>query len=97
MASHPASNALSAELVLSTLTARQHVRPHGAVGEELLQVCTALGICPVTAERAAKWLEVPADQKLGRLRRTQVVQLARCLHRFSRHALVAPARTAVHA
>jgi hypothetical protein len=88
---------LSADHVLAALTARQHVRPHGAVAEELAHVCNQLGICPVTAERAARWLEVPADEKLGRLRRTQVVQLARCLHRFSRHALAAAVRNVVSA
>jgi hypothetical protein len=45
-----------------------------------------LGVCPNAAEHALRWLGVKPGTKIGRLRRTELMQLARSIHRFWRQA-----------
>lgn len=76
----------TADDLLSFLTSRQHIRPHRTVREVLQDVCRVSTVCPVAADRAVDWLELSPDAPIGRLRRTQITQLARSIHRFWRAA-----------
>jgi hypothetical protein len=80
-----------AEEILSDLTTRQFVRPHASVNEALSASAAALGFCTHAAERALLWLEVAPSTSVGRLTRTQLAQLARCLFRFCRQTSTANA------
>lgn len=74
------------EEILKFLTVRQHVRPHRAVRDVLGDVTRATGACPVAVDRAMRWLDLSPDGPVGRLRRTELTQLARSIHRFWRAA-----------
>ncbi len=72
--------------ILEDLTTRQFVRPHDSLHVTLAGSAEALGFCIQAANHAAKWLEISPDLKIGRLRRTELMQLSRSIHRFWRHA-----------
>ncbi|WP_428937589.1 hypothetical protein [Fontivita pretiosa] len=75
------------DLVLNYLTTQQHLQPHQPVGQVLEQTVQALGCCPQAVERARQWLAVDGARAIGRLRRSELVQLARVVHRFWMHNL----------
>src|SRR5829696_5749347 len=70
--------------LVQLLTHRQHLRPHLSVGEVLEQSTTELGCCPIAIARAVQWLNLDASRAIGRLRRSELLQLARSVHRFWR-------------
>jgi hypothetical protein len=73
---------VSAEDILSHLTSRQHLRPHTPVREIVDQTTELLGCCPLAIARAMDWLKIDPDKAIGRLRRSELVQLAMAVHRF---------------
>jgi hypothetical protein len=77
--------ALNAERILDVLTRRQYVRPHQPVGEVLADAAAELGIPREAAGETAAWLQLELAHPVGRLRRTQLSQLARCLFRAARN------------
>jgi len=87
-ASHPIpafapSPVLEAEAILQELTTRQHLLPHQSLGEVLAQTRA----CPVAAQRAMEWLGLDGKLAIGRVKRAELIQLARSLHRFWKRAL----------
>jgi hypothetical protein len=78
-----------ADRILQDLSSRQHVGPHQRLGEALERASQALGFCPRAAEIAMQWLELDSKTVLGRLRRAQLIQLSRSIHRFWRQHLAA--------
>jgi hypothetical protein len=72
----------TADELLKDLTTRQHVRPHRPLRDALDDLCRATGACPAAAARATAWLNLSPDKPIGRLRRTELTQLARSIHRF---------------
>jgi hypothetical protein len=78
------------ESLLNALSTRQHVRPHEPVGESLSRVGSQLGVCPDAAAQALRWLELDGGKSIGRLRRTELMQLARSIHRFWRQRVPYP-------
>jgi hypothetical protein len=78
----------SAEEILNYLTERQFVRPHRALADVLVDLHQATGACEVAVARAVEWLGLDMKLSVGRLRRTELMQLARSIHRFWRAALV---------
>jgi hypothetical protein len=68
--------------IVALLTDRQHLRPHMSVHEVLEQATTELGCCPIAIERATHWLNLDTSRAIGRLRRGELLQLARSVHRF---------------
>lgn len=76
---------VDSEGLLAFLTERQYVNPQASVTAVLADAEARLGVCPVAARRAVAWLELAPEGAVGRLRRTELTQLARCLHRFMRH------------
>jgi hypothetical protein len=70
--------------LLDALTARQHTAPHEPLAESLAHLATTLGVCPGAIEQALVWLAVDPQTSVGRLRRTELTQLARSIHRMWR-------------
>jgi hypothetical protein len=73
-----------ADDILEDLTSRQHLKPHQPVSEALSDSAASVGFCPGVIGRALQWLQLDPAVAIGRLRRTQLTQLARCVHRFWR-------------
>ena len=84
---------VDADHILSDLTTRQFLRPHSALRDVLAASSEAIGYCPRAAEHALRWLETDPARVVGRLRRTELTQLANSIHRFWRHAAAMEART----
>jgi hypothetical protein len=74
------------ESLLDALSTRQHLRPHEPVGEALANVGAQLDVCPDASAAALRWLDLDPARAIGRLRRTELMQLARSVHRFWRQA-----------
>ena len=80
----------SAERIVDALSERQHLRPHQAIGEAVAAVGENLGVCPQAAAEAINSLHIDASRPIGRLRRTELTQLARTIHRLWRQSVAAP-------
>jgi hypothetical protein len=70
--------------LLDELTTRQHLSPHAAVADALARTVDCLDVCPVAMDQAVQWLAIDPRTSIGRLRRTELTQLARSIHRFWR-------------
>ena len=70
--------------VVELLTTRQHLRPHEPVGDVLRAAVDELGCCPVAVRRALEWLQVDPSRAIGRLRRSELIQLGKSVSRFWR-------------
>jgi hypothetical protein len=68
--------------IVELLTHRQHVQPRMTVREVLEHATATLGCCPLAIERATQWLNLDTSRAVGRLRRGELLQLARSVHRF---------------
>lgn len=80
-----------AEGILRELTTRQHLAPHRTVGEVVAEVVQDVGVCPIAADRAVERLGLDGRRSMGRLRRAELSQLARAMHRYWTQSLAAPA------
>jgi len=78
---------VDSDCILQDLTDRQHLRPHQTLGQALEAASESLGFCPRAAETAISWLHLDPASTLGRLRRSQLAQLANSIHRFWQQAL----------
>lgn len=74
---------LEAEVILQELTAIQHLFPHRPLGEALAQTRA----CPAAAAKAMEWLALNDRTTVGRLKRAELIQLARSLNRFWKRAV----------
>ena len=72
------------ENLLDSLSSRQYLQPHEPIAASLAQLVDRLGVCPGAVEQAVQWLGVDPATSIGRLRRTELTQLARSIHRFWR-------------
>jgi hypothetical protein len=77
--------------LLNALTTAQYLSPHEPLAASLARTVDALGVCPQAVNQAVAWLAVDPATAIGRLRRTEVMQLARSIHRFWRQPGAAPA------
>jgi len=73
-----------ARQIAVALEERQYLHPHQAVGEALEEVGKSAGFCSRAAEDALDWMRLRAQAKIGRLRHTEILQLARSIARFWR-------------
>lgn len=73
---------VDSDAILSHLTTRQHLRPHAPLGEVLDEAIELLGCCPQAVARGTDWMGIQPTRPIGRLRRSELVQLARAIHRF---------------
>jgi hypothetical protein len=78
---HQANND-PAQDILSTLSEWQYLRPHRPLADVVAEAVAKLGVCPDAAKRAINWLEIDATRSVGRLRATELTQLARCMARM---------------
>jgi hypothetical protein len=72
----------SSDVILNHLTTRQYLQPHASVQDVLAQTVELFGCCPDAITRGIEWLAIDPAQPIGRLRRTELVQLAKAVHRF---------------
>jgi len=77
---------IEAEAVLDVLTRRQFLQPHTSLRDVLASTIDEMHCCPLAIERAMQWLGLKWDQPIGRMRRTELMQLARVIHRLWNHA-----------
>lgn len=77
----------NADRVVEALTRQQHVHPHQTVGQAMEAVREELGICPAAPGRAIEALQLQPAQPVGRLRRTELIQLGRTVHRLWRQSV----------
>jgi len=84
-------NRADGDRILAELSTRQHLTPHRSLGEVLADAQRALGFCPKAAAAGLGWLNLDSSVPVGRLRRTELIQLARSIHRFWRQALAGAA------
>ena len=77
--------------IVAELSTRQHLTPHRTVGEILADAQRVLGFCPNAAATALGWLNFDPTLPIGRLRRSELIQLARSIHRYWRQAVAGPA------
>jgi hypothetical protein len=71
-----------AQEILSTLSEWQYLRPHRPLADVLADVVVKLGVCSDAAQSAIERLELDAARPIGRLRATELNQLARCIGRL---------------
>ena len=85
--------AVDADGILHELTTRQHLSPHRPLAQVVSEMTDRTGVCPVAVERALGWLGLDPSRPVGRLRRGELSQLARAVHRFWTRAIVAEERS----
>ena len=73
-----------AMVTVAALQKQQFVRPHQTVLQALLGVGQEVRLCPTAVERAMNWLQIDAQKAIGRLRKSELLQLARSIQRFWR-------------
>jgi hypothetical protein len=79
---------VDADGVLEVLTRRQHLQPHAPLAAVLRETILELRCCPEAVRRAMQWLQLDPQRPVGRLRRTELTQLARTIYRMWRQATV---------
>ena len=73
--------------LLDVLSTRQHLSPHEPVSAALSTAGQKLGVCPQATAQAVEWLKVDPSMSIGRLRRTELMQLTRSIYRFWRERM----------
>jgi hypothetical protein len=73
--------------ILEELSIRQHLQPHRLVREVLCDAQQELGLCTKAVQTAMEWLQLDGEQAIGRLRRSELIQLSRSIQRFWRQSL----------
>ena len=74
------------QLIVDAFTARQYLRPHQSLAAMLPEVTRDTGCCPNAIAQAMAWLNLDPSTAIGRLRRSELIQLARSIQRFWRNA-----------
>jgi hypothetical protein len=82
------------DALLNGLTTQQFINPQQPLNDALAVAREKIGFCPQAAETALQWLQMDGKRPIGRLRRTELMQLARCIERFWRQATTATASQA---
>jgi hypothetical protein len=77
--------------LLDAMSTAQYLNPHEPLAQALNRTGDALGVCPQAVSHALVWLAVDPGTPIGRIRRTELMQLARSIHRFWRQAVGAAA------
>src|SRR3954451_24447694 len=72
----------SSDTILNHLTTRQYLQPQAPVQDVLSQTVEMFGCCPEAITRGLTWLSIEPTKPIGRLRRSELVQLAKAVHRF---------------
>lgn len=80
-------NETTPDAILAELSRQQHLNPHRSLEQVLGRSGEVLGLCPEAWRAAVVWLKLDGLRAIGRLRRAELIQLARSLHRIERHAV----------
>ena len=72
----------NADGILRELTTRQHLTPHRPVEQVVAETAERVGVCMVAADRALDRLQLDRSRSIGRLRRGELIQLARGMYRL---------------
>ena len=75
-------NAVSAQRIVLELQNVQHLWPHEPIRAALQRAGDASGFCPDAAARATQLLQLDASRQIGRLKRCELLQLGRTIHRL---------------
>ena len=78
------------ERLVEALSEYQHLHPHDPMKHSVTAVGDKLGVCPGAAGRAIELLCIDGSERVGRLRRSELVQLGRTIHRLWRQNAAAP-------
>ena len=82
------SQAVLADPVCSSLagalTQMQYLNPHGACAAALTKAAAKTGLCAQPAARVLRRLEITPTMAVGRLSRSQLLQLANTFYRYAR-------------
>lgn len=81
---------LSAEMIQEALMRHQYLRPHQPLRTVLADVASEFAVAPDVVNRTMDWLGVDATRPIGRVRRSELTQLARSLHRHWRQPVAKP-------
>jgi hypothetical protein len=73
-----------AERIVNVLTDQQFLQPHRTVGDAVEAAGAKAGFCPGAGRQAIELLGVNAEKSVGRLQRSELVQLARAIYRLWR-------------
>ena len=87
----------NSQKLLDVLTTGQYLSPHESVGGVLSRTVDCLGVCPAAINEAVRWLSIDPAMSIGRLRRTELTQLAQSVHRFWRQRQESAAESAAPA
>src|SRR5262245_28162685 len=82
---------VDSDAILRYLTHRQHVHPRQSIKDALNETTDIFGCCPKAIVRGISWLGIDPTRTIGRLRRSELVQLSRAVHRFWMQNAVAAA------
>lgn len=74
-------NSVSAERIIAQLQTAQHLWPHELVQQAVQRAGQETGFCPDAAQRAMRLLQLDSSRQIGRLKRCELVQLGRAIHR----------------
>lgn len=70
--------------ILKILSEFQHLHPHARLDQAVERAARELGIGLRTGPHAMQWLQLDPAMSVGRLRRSQISQLAQSMHRIGR-------------
>jgi hypothetical protein len=74
----------AADALIAHLQTQQHLHPHRTLHRILHDIPDHLGLTLKHAQQATSAISFDPHEKVGRLRRCQLLQLARAVHRLSR-------------
>ncbi len=79
---HSYLRGLEADRIVGTLQKQQHVNPHQSVGSAICAAQTETGFCQRAGELAMAVLHLDPQRKIGRLKGSELTQLARTIYRL---------------
>lgn len=74
--------------LVEALSREQFLKPHESVEDAVSAIVNQLGVCPGAASAAMDALNVQSGMSVGRVRRTELMQLGRAIHRFWRQVVI---------
>jgi hypothetical protein len=75
------------DVILNDLSSRQHLAPHQPIADLLDASAAALNFCPNAALAAMDSLRLDPSRKIGRLTRTELIQLPHSIRRYWNQAI----------
>ena len=73
--------------IASEITQQQHLRPHQTIAEAIERAQVSSGHWLSDAGQAIQSLNIDAERQIGRLKRTEIVQLARDIYSYWQQAI----------